>query len=160
MARASPPAFFLDLKLRPNPHPDFLSRKPCNTNHFVTIALAGGNGNGRSRNLQKIRKEFDAGLVGAPIDGRRGKGEFKRIAKFAGDSTFLCARVNSDRESGARYGLMNSNQNAFLCVSSVSPVVKLLFARQKSPFPHAHKSIPLQSRLRNRATCPSKADPS
>src|SRR5260370_5274954 len=47
----------------------------------------------------------------------------------------------------------------FLCVSlcsSVSPVVKLLLSPRRSPFLHVRTLLPLQLRLRNHATCPSR----
>src|ERR1700756_1324000 len=73
------------LALRCNAFAQFVSRKPRDADDLISAALAGGNGNGRSRHLQKFRKEFDAALVGSAVYGRRGQGDFERIAEFAGD---------------------------------------------------------------------------
>jgi hypothetical protein len=47
---------------------DFVGRKSGDANHFCAAGLAGSNGNGRSRYLQKFREEFDAGFIGSAFD--------------------------------------------------------------------------------------------
>lgn len=64
--------------------------------HLVAAGLAGSNGNGRSRQLQKVCEEFDARIVGFAVGRRRGEGNFDCIAEFAGDGVFPGAGMDSD----------------------------------------------------------------
>ena len=65
--RAGPRDSRQDAALHCNAFAQFIGRKPRDTDDLISAALAGGNGNGRSRHLQKFRKEFDASLIGAPL---------------------------------------------------------------------------------------------
>ncbi len=53
------------------------SADACYPNYFIPARMAGGNGNGRARNVQKICEELDAGLVGAAFDGWSGERKLK-----------------------------------------------------------------------------------
>src|SRR5258708_23309433 len=68
-----------------------LGGHPRYANHFIPAGLAGRNGNGRSRHLQKFREEFDAGGIGAAVDRRCGERDFERVADLAGDGVLLRA---------------------------------------------------------------------
>src|SRR5208282_1395830 len=81
-------------RLGADPLPDFLRGQPRHSNHFISAARAGRYGNGRTRNLQKIREEFNAGLVGSPFDGRGSQGQFKRVSEFAGNGISLRAGLD------------------------------------------------------------------
>ena len=56
---------------------------------LIRLLLAGGNGNGGTRDAQKIGEELDAGVVGSAFHRRRGQRKFKSIADFASDCVFL-----------------------------------------------------------------------
>src|SRR6266851_765410 len=106
--------------LHPNAFPEFLGRKPNDTNHFSAAGLARGNGNGRSRYLQKSREEFDACVVPFAIDRRSGKRELKRVTKFAHDSVLLRAGMDFDCESHAAARFLDGNQALFPSENTVS----------------------------------------
>src|SRR6266852_501744 len=59
----------VELLLFSNALPDFFSRESRDSDHFLAAGLAGSNGNGRTRHLQKFCEEFDAGLIGTAFDG-------------------------------------------------------------------------------------------
>jgi hypothetical protein len=84
-------------RLHPKKLPNFLCRYARYPNDFVPAALAGRNGNGRSRHLQKICEEFDAGLIGFAVDRRRGQGDFERVADLAGDRVLSGSGLQLDR---------------------------------------------------------------
>jgi hypothetical protein len=81
-------------------------------NHFTAAVFAGRYGNGGTRNLQKICKEFDAGLVGPTLDRRSRQCQLKRIADFASDRSPLGPRVHSYREARTRLCFENRNHRA------------------------------------------------
>src|SRR5271155_2611952 len=116
----------LKTALDPNPSAYFFGREPRDTDNFLAAGLAGGNGNGRSRHHQKFREEFDAGLVGAAIDGWRGQREFERVAEFAGDGIFPGARVDLDCEGYAAGRFLKGNQ-------SFSPKENAVSASKSAP---------------------------
>lgn len=89
----------------------FHHRKPRHSNHLPAATLAGRYGNGRTRNLQKICKEIDAGFVGPAIDGRRGQRQFDCIANFASDCVLFCSRMNLHGEGHAGGCFMNRDQS-------------------------------------------------
>src|SRR5690349_11107166 len=76
-----------------------LCRYFSNSNHLPATCMAGGNSNGRTRNLQKICEEFNAGFVGLAVNWRSGKGKFERVSHFASDGILLRAWVNFDGEN-------------------------------------------------------------
>jgi hypothetical protein len=88
----------------------FYHRKPRHPNHFPAAALAGRYGNGRTRNLQKICKEFDTGFIGPPINGRCCYRELQRITNFTGDRVLPGARMDFHGEGYASRCFMNRNQ--------------------------------------------------
>src|ERR1700692_1566393 len=112
----------------------FVGRKPRDADDFIPAALAGGNGNGRSRHLQKFGEEFDASLIGSAVYGRRGQRDFERIAEFAGDGVLLGARMDFHRESYTATRNLKRNHSCS-SGSPVSSVVRLLFLLQRSPSP-------------------------
>jgi len=54
------------------------------------------------RNLQKFCEELDAGLVGTPVGGWCGHGQFQRIPEFARDGILFGAGMNLDGKCDAR----------------------------------------------------------
>ena len=167
----------------PRRSPYFFHRQTHHPDHFIPAGLAGCNSNGGTRYLQKFCEKIDAGFVGFAVDGRSGQGQFQRVANFAGDGILLRSRMDFDCEGGSVGRILNCYHRkvlplgtqeetqeqssilrslALFCIppcSSVPPVVMILLFPRKSPSPRAHMSLPLQSRLRNRATCPSKELP-
>src|SRR5580698_1117036 len=93
--------------LHPKPFSQLLRRQPNHPNHLLTAALAGRNTNGRSRNLQKICKEFNTGFIGASFDRRRSKVELEGIAQFADDGIPLRTRLHFHRKTDARGTLVD-----------------------------------------------------
>jgi len=84
------------------------------TNDFIPAALAGRNGNGTSRHLQKFRKEFDASFVGPPLNRRSGQRNFQRIPHLASDPILLRPRMHLDRKRRPVAGLTNRNHRSML----------------------------------------------
>jgi len=72
----------------------FICARACDANHFVPTGLAGGNGNGRARDLQKFCEKFDAGVVGLSIYRRSGERKPQRIANFAGHRILFRPRMD------------------------------------------------------------------
>src|SRR5260370_10687979 len=62
----------------------FLGRKPRHTNQFAAPGLAGGNGNGTVRQLQKFREEFDAALIGMLSTGGEARETLSAFASSPG----------------------------------------------------------------------------
>src|SRR5579871_1087845 len=91
--------------------PYFLRGQSHHANYFIAAAVAGRNGNGRSRHLQKFCEEFDAGLIGSSLDWRRGERELEGIAEFAGDGVLFRARVNFDGEAYALVAVLDWNHH-------------------------------------------------
>jgi len=87
----------------------FVSRHSRHANNFIPASVAGRYGNGRTGHIQKIRQEFDAGLVRPTVDRRRGQSQFQRIAQFAGDGVFPGPGLNSDREGSTNRRFANRN---------------------------------------------------
>ena len=141
-----------------NAFAQFVRRKPRDADDFIPAALAGGNGNGRSRHLQKFREEFDAGLVGSIIYRRTGQRNFERIANLAVESILFGPRMNS---YGKRYSAARNpkRDHGYYSLFRVPAVVSVLLFLRRSPFPRARRSILLRSPLRSRVTCPLKARP-
>jgi len=98
------------LGLHPNALPDSLRRQSCYSNQLSSALLAGRNGNGRARHLQKFCEEFDAGFVGTSFDGRRCQGDLESVAEYARDSVLLGARMNLNREADCIACLLYGNQ--------------------------------------------------
>lgn len=86
-------------------------RHSRHADNFIAAALAGRNGNGRSRHLQKFCEKLDAGFVGSAFDRRGGEREFERIADFACDRILFGARMNSDRKRDTVFSLVNGDQD-------------------------------------------------
>ena len=101
-----------------NAFAQFVRRKPRDADDFIPAALAGGNGNGRSRHLQKFGEEFDASLICPAFDRRCGQGDFKGVAKFAGDGILLRTRMNSHRETDTVVGFMDCEHENFAVILS------------------------------------------
>src|SRR6266849_1921291 len=83
---------------------DLLRGQPRHPDNFIPAGLAGSNSNGRTRHIQKFRKEFDAGGVGLAVHGRSSQRDLECVADVAGDCVLLRARMDFDREahSGGR----------------------------------------------------------
>src|SRR5216684_7124308 len=83
---------------------DLLRRQPRHPDNLIPAGLAGSNSNGRTRHIQKFRKEFDAGGVGLAVHGRSSQRDLECVANVAGDCVLLRARMDFDREahSGGR----------------------------------------------------------
>src|SRR6202453_1027204 len=62
------------LTLQSDSSMQLFGREPRYMHHFCATGPAGGNGNGRSWQLQKFCEEFDAGVVGLAISRRRSEG--------------------------------------------------------------------------------------
>ena len=119
--------------LTPQSSPDFLRGKPGDANDFVAAVFAGRNSNGGTRNLQKICQEFNAGLVGAAVEGRSRQRQFKRTANLAGNGVLLGARLHLDGEPYAAWAFVEGNHASILPVPSLlggSPFRCGLDARQ------------------------------
>src|SRR5580698_7060668 len=84
-----------------NPSAYFFGRQSGDANQFCAAGLAGGNGNGRARYLQKSCEEFDAGVVGFAIDRRGGERNFDHTAECAGNRVFFGAGMDFDGERDA-----------------------------------------------------------
>src|ERR1700674_499266 len=63
------------------------------------------------------------------------------------------------RGHGGTQGCRGNLRHSFPLCTAVPPVVKFLLVRRRSPSPRAHTLRPLQSLLRNHATCPWKEQP-
>ncbi len=111
-------------RLVPQPIPHILAVTPPTRITLFRLALAGGNGNGRPRHLQKFREEFDAGLVGPALDRRRGQRKFKRVAKFPGDRVLPRPGMNAGHgechSAGRLLARTEIHRHSLLC-SLVSP---------------------------------------
>src|SRR5579872_321263 len=89
---------------------------PSHSHHahdLIPAGLASGNGNGRSRHLQKFREEFNAGPVRSSLDRRSSKRNLQRVAEFAGNRVLLRTWMNLDRKANSTVGFMKGN-HAFL----------------------------------------------
>src|SRR6266851_2885003 len=80
---------------------DLLRGQPRHPDNFIPAGLAGSNSNGRTRHIQKFRKEFDAGGVGLAVHGRSSQRDLECVADVAGDCVLLRARMDFDRERNA-----------------------------------------------------------
>ena len=76
----------------------YFRRQARHTDDFIPAGLAGCNGNGGTRQVQKFCEKINAGFVGFAVDGRGCEGQFYCVAYFAGDGILLCAGVDFDRE--------------------------------------------------------------
>src|SRR6266478_337702 len=81
-----------------------LSGQLRHPDNLIPAGLAGSNSNGRTRHIQKFRKEFDAGGVGLAVHRRSSQRDFKRITDLPGNCVLLRSRMDFDREahSGGR----------------------------------------------------------
>src|SRR5579872_4901796 len=89
---------------------------PSHSHHahdLIPAGLASGNGNGRSRHLQKFREEFNAGPVRSSLDRRSSKRNLQRVAEFAGNRVLLRTWMNLDRKANSTVGFVKGN-HAFL----------------------------------------------
>jgi hypothetical protein len=85
--------------LRPQPSPDFICGQSCNSNNFVPAGFAGRYGNGRTRHLQKICEEFDAGFIGPSVDCRCGQSQFQRVTDHPGNGVLPGAWLHFNCEA-------------------------------------------------------------
>ena len=72
---------------------------------------------------QEFGEKFDAGFVGAAMDGRGREGDLQGVAKFAGDGVLPGAGANADGEGHAVRRLMNPDH--FKVVPSIVCPVKV-----------------------------------
>jgi len=103
---------------------------------FIAAGLAGRNGNGRSRRLQKFREEFDAGGIGPAVDGRRGQGDSQRIGEFASDGVLFCARMNFDREGDGGEAIVDRNHSLLAIAHPATGSPEPGLRRRQSPRQH------------------------
>lgn len=89
---------------------DIIATHARHANDFVPAALASGNGNGRSRYLQKFREKVDARLIRAAFDRRRGQRKFQSVPEFARDRVLFRARMNSDTENNSVQSCFDGDQ--------------------------------------------------
>lgn len=71
--------------------------------------LAGSNSNGGARHVQKICQEFNAGLVGLSLDGRRGQRDLENISELTSDGILPGAWVDLDGEGDSGSIFMDWN---------------------------------------------------
>src|SRR6266403_2996243 len=79
-----------------------LSGQPRDPDNLIPAGLAGSNSNGRTRHIQKFRKEFDAGLVCFAVYRRGGERDLEGVAHLASNCVFLRARMDLDCERSSR----------------------------------------------------------
>src|SRR5215471_19066231 len=97
--------------------PYLLGGQSHHADDFIPAAVAGRNGNGRSRHLQKLCEEFDAGLIGAALNGRHGEREFNCVSQFPSDRALFRVRMNSDSEGNTPVAVLDGNHGRMLCNS-------------------------------------------
>jgi hypothetical protein len=85
------------------------NRAPADSDYFIPAALAGSYADGRGRQIQEFGEEFDACLIGAPINRRRGQGDLQRVSQFTYDRVSPCAGLDLHSESNARRGFMQGD---------------------------------------------------
>jgi len=88
---------------------NLLRGQSTDTNDFIAAALTGSNSNGGARHLQKICKEFEAGLIGLAFHRRSGEGDLQGVSQLSCDGTLPRARVDFDRERCAQCAFMDWN---------------------------------------------------
>ena len=110
---------------------------PCDANDFIPPAQAGRNGNGRSRHLQKFREKFDASVIGAAFQGRRGQRELQRVAQFAGDGILLRPRMHLHRERNSVIALFDGKHGSE--TSTLTEVAALSVAETTLFSPRSHR---------------------
>jgi len=81
------------------------------TNDLPAAGLAGRYGNRGLRNLQKVGKEFDTGLVGSSFRRWGGQGQFQCVPQFPRKRVLPGAWMNLDREGGARGRVLNGDHS-------------------------------------------------
>src|SRR5260221_1950439 len=67
-----------------------------NSHYFISAGFTAGYGNGRSRNLKQISKEFNHCLAGFAFDRWSGQREFQRVAHGSADGILARARMDPD----------------------------------------------------------------
>src|SRR4051812_42364035 len=76
-----------------------------NANDLISTGFAGGYGNRRTRYLQKICKEVDAGLVSFAVNRRSSESQFQSVSDNACDGIAFGSRMNFNAERGALRGV-------------------------------------------------------
>ena len=89
---------------------DLRGTRARNPNQLLAAGFSGGYRNRRARNIQKLRDELDAGLVGAAFDRRSGKREFECVALCARDGVFAGTRIHLNLERGTGRRVVDGNQ--------------------------------------------------
>lgn len=109
-----------DARLDCEPRPNLVDSQTRHSDYLSAAGLAGSNSNGGAGHLQKIRKEFDASLVGLALDRRRDEDHFECVAQFSGDGVPVRAGMHLDRERHSAGSLLDGDQEFFASEKIVS----------------------------------------
>src|SRR5437667_7043078 len=98
-----------NLNSHPQPPPHLFRRKPRDADHFISAVLASRDCYGRPWQIQKIREELDASLIGAAINRRRSQSNFQCASEFPDNRVSAGARLDLGREGDTGGGFMESD---------------------------------------------------
>src|SRR2546425_6925778 len=87
-------------RLHAEPRSNDVGRQPGHNNDFVAAGLAGGNGNGRTRHLQKFREKVDASGISLAVHRRRSQRDFQCISNLPSDRVLPGAWMHLHGKTG------------------------------------------------------------